>query len=411
MAAAASSLLNAVTEAAASQTMRVHAHMQSVSLELLRSVHPTAGGGSVSVVPVIMAEIVGLQADVRMLDAMRFDLVLHSFEVVDTQPASVDNAIRKLICPREREDDDDVAEGEEAKGKGDEDPGDDAKVLASAQADASRALGVVSRDGPRRKALLSVELVEDKKAHMYNIDVKLVDFTMHVLVEAILASIDVTLETVNAMMDMLGQADTPVPMPSLRMAAITEEASDDDDDGGAAQIAQARNLTATQGEKPIGMCIHVTLANPQLVLVENARNYDSRALTMRGSYSVVYVREQNGPEMDEQIMVKATGLEAYVDVVGEASDPAQIVEPFSLGARLKRKSEMDKLLVMDLWLQLPLIEARVAFHDVMLVMFILNGLSEAATRFGAQTDDAATAAVSGHVYMSPLCFYIDQGCR
>lgn len=102
-----------------------------------------------------------------------------------------------------------------------------------------------------------------------------------------------------------------------------------------------------------------------------------------------------GFSVNETVLVDAKGLEAFVDVVGdEASEATQIIEPFAFGVRLNRQSEGEKLLTMDLLLDMHRIDARVAFHDVMLVLFIVNGLSDAATRVSAGEPQPATTSPS-----------------
>lgn len=85
---AAASGLVAAVQANRDKRMHVVARMASVSVELLayKEAIPGSGAGA-TCLPVIMAEIVGLSADVRMQEEMAVDLSLESFEVSDTQPA------------------------------------------------------------------------------------------------------------------------------------------------------------------------------------------------------------------------------------------------------------------------------------------------------------------------------------
>lgn len=195
---------------------------------------------------------------------------------------SAENAIRKLICPKAPEVDADDEEQDEKKEEG--------------EAVAARA----------KQPLLTVKVQEKKEANEYAIDVALVDFTMHVLVEAILASIDVTLETVDAVMSMIESPGDAAAKQHASLAGgparsalamISEGAGDEEsaDDGGAEQIRRTASQQPT-GPDPIGLCVRVDLKNPQLILVENARNYDSRALTMRGSCAVAYVKRYETPD-------------------------------------------------------------------------------------------------------------------
>jgi len=83
----------------------------------------------------------------------------------------------------------------------------------------------------------------------------------------------------------------------------------------------------------------------------------------------------------ESIHVDASRLESFVDIITGSTDPLQIVEPLALGVHLKRRTEGDKLLTSDLAVNLSGVDARVAYNDVMLVMTILSGLTDATAKF------------------------------
>ena len=418
--AAALAAAKAAAELQKGKTMAVTARLARMSVELLTGARR----------PIIMAEIAGLASEVEMGEAMAVSVVLQTFEVTDTQPESRDNAIRKLICPKHG-----VAEAE-AEGGGD-------------------ALALATSSSTLRKPLLTADVKEDKAGNAYDIDVTLEDFTLNILVEALMASIDVTLESVNGLMDVLaagqspaapaapaaaqqqqqqqqGFVGAPISLPPLMrlppstsparqargsaatMHAIGEGDEEEEEGGGhpyhpghtddepddtrlsaTALQAQVQGAEAA-APSAMGMRIKVKLLNPGLILIENARNYDSRAVSLRGTFQVLYVVAHEGTAGTETIHVDAQGLEAFVDVVGGSSEagPVQIITPFALGVHMKRQSEQDKLLISELVLNLDKILMRVAYHDVRLVQGVLGGLGEASTRYAQATTQAAAAAAA-----------------
>jgi hypothetical protein len=434
----AAALAAAAAAAAAQQqegkTMRVTACLKRVSLELLTR----------SRQPVVMAELGGLTSEVEMGKGEREDegmvvkVVLQTFEVTDTQPESRTNAIRKLICPKHG-----VAEEEEEEEETDEEdePRDEGR----------------KEDGLRvqRAPLLVAEVREDKTLKGYGVDVTLEDFTLNVLVEALMASIDVTLESVNGLLDVLaaGQAPSSPSLPPSApahptattsdapfghlsqlggswhgyggkgppMGAIGEGTQEEEEEGSMEGDADHTRLSASalQGmtqdgvgdekeAEPMGLRVMVRLVNPGLILIENARNYDSRAVSLRGTYQILYLVEHEkavetgGGGSTVTIHVDAQGLEAYVDVVGGGGmggkkggkAPVQILTPFAVGVHIKNQSEQEKLLVSETVLNVDRVLMRVAYHDVRLVQGILGGLSEAWARYSQATSQAAAAAAS-----------------
>ena len=334
------------------------------------------------------------------------------------QLESRDNAIKKLICPKQ---------------------------------------GLLEAD-TAGKALLRATVQEVPDEKVYDIDIILEDFTLNILVEAILSSLDVVLETVDAVMGMIaagnphgpsgsGSSRDPSsgprkfprlpPLSPSNLARIHEMEDEDMSEPGsptsmsASQLREMsdRDIKVAEQESS-GLRFKIKLLNPGLILIENARNYDSRAVSMRSTFQVcrpsraglgqgvtkvphvlailtwlpsdfdwcawtltapllslprpqiLYVKKLEGQSGQESVHIDASSLEMYVDAVGGGgAGPVQIVEPFALGAHLKRRSECEKLLVQELLVNLDKIFARVAYHDVMLVMSILNGLSDTATRF------------------------------
>lgn len=413
------------------KTMAVTARLARVSMELL-----TGGAGRR---PVIMAEIAGLGAEVEMGEAMDVRVVLRTFEVTDTQPESRDNAIRKLICPKQG-----LAEEEEAAlattitlppslgakaGAG---------TAVVAEAEEGEGAGAVAAG---RKPLLVAHVKEDKGDRAYDIDLTLEDFTLNVLVEAIMATVDVTLENVNAVLAVLAagqppqqsqqQQLLPPPLPvspslppasssdvGARLAGLSlggkspsrmgrigegDEARSDEEEAmpgdhtrlSASQLQGVKEGGGEEEEAPLGLRVKIKLLNPGLILIENARNYDSRAVSMRGTFHVLYVSKADGTAGTESLHVDAQGLEAFVDVVGGSeAGPVQIITPFALGAHQKKQSERGKLLVSELLLNLDRVLTRVAYHDVMLVQGILAGLGDASARFQATTAAAAAATAA-----------------
>lgn len=206
----------------------------------------------------------------------------------------------------------------------------------------------------------------------------------------------------------LGGPAAGYPSPA-RMGRIGEGDEERSDDEGEAMAGDHTRLSASQlqGVQPpgegaeeaaMGLRVKIKLLNPGLILIENARNYDSRAVSMRGTFHVLYVSKTEGTAGTESLHVDAQGLEAFVDVVGGSdAGPVQIITPFALGAHQKKQSERGKLLVSELLLNLDRVLTRVAYHDVMLVQGILAGLGDASARFQATAAAAALAAAAAAV--------------
>jgi hypothetical protein len=320
-----------------------------------------------------------------MKDAMSAKVVLRTFEVADTRPDSAENAIRKLICPK---------------------------------------TGVRETEGEVPNPLLRTTVTEDKAENLMAVEVVLENFTANILIDAILAALNVTLDNVNAVLSLLGPGDAassaidrgdsyPPALPSStrsgalerlggtgsNLPVLMESETYHEDEDNSLEIRPAKPKPPAPPAQ--AMSIRIVLTNPGLILVENPKNFDSRIISNRCNIGVSYLKRQEDHSLVESISVDAKGIESYVDMLGEDREGIQIVEPFALGAHMKRRTEHDKLLTMDLALNVEQIDGRVAYHDVMLGSSILSGLMEAVASVdmgGTSTEEDADAQALAPAY-------------
>lgn len=324
------------------KTMDLRAKMVSLSMELLTSTDFS---------PIIKAELSDLSYWLKMEDVMSMGLELRTFEVKDTRISSRENHVKKLLCPKKG-----LEEAEELE-----------------------------------VPLLRVSLLDDQVTNAYAIDVELENFTVNVLADALLATLDVVLENISAVLELVSVPEPP-PAPGApalpggpqppKGTAVVNAGSEHP----LMAIPEDADISPSpangeQAERPKGLRIKVALNNPGLIIVENPKAIESRSMVLRTTIVVFYTRSvEEEVEQVEKIHVNITHLESFLDKGGKVFNPIPIVEPLSLFFSMKRMFINDELKDVDVACGIDRINTRVAYNDVMLVVSILMALQEGLNR-------------------------------
>jgi hypothetical protein len=77
--------------------MHVFITVSNISLDLLRT--PTADTEGAALESAFLLQITDLRADIDIIDLVKADVKLNSFEIIDSRPGSRDSVFRKVFCP------------------------------------------------------------------------------------------------------------------------------------------------------------------------------------------------------------------------------------------------------------------------------------------------------------------------
>lgn len=77
--------------------MHIFITVSNISLDLLRT--PTADTEGAALESAFSLQITDLRADIDIIDLVKADVKLHSFDIVDSRPGSTDYVFRKVFCP------------------------------------------------------------------------------------------------------------------------------------------------------------------------------------------------------------------------------------------------------------------------------------------------------------------------
>jgi hypothetical protein len=330
--------------------MHVIVSFEVIACELLRS---SGSGGNIlegslhaKLLTMFLIDIYRLRVEVRLDQLISADVHIHSTNIADTREISNDYYFKTIVKPSQSENCLNLSKE------------------ALSQTSASEA-AMMSQE---TSSQLLITYKQESSTNSF-VDIIVRDITGYLSLDTVLDLLDVSLTNTFAALDLVKPLDKTSDL-------IAPSYSDSD--------SRKTNIN-----------VHVSIPNPQLILLEDPMRESTRGIIGRCGIDVKYNRETvfgKNVEINEAIHLSVMDNEIFVVSNMQRWNPHQILFPMTLELHINRAIESNMVISNSFAFDMDTIAADVSLNDILLAQSIM--LRRALIQPSPSTPQPALAAVS-----------------